>query len=179
MTAARRFEAKPATITRDLLAVVRKMGATNLTVSTSEQVDKGTGTSEIVFDRGGRRYVFRCQKYPDPRDNLRAAQLSISLLYRAMEEYGVVTDEKAKTVEFSRFFQPFEALPDDTVLLLGDGATKWWDLLNVRPNATKADVVGAFRALAHIHHPDVGGDAEMFKRIRKAYEDGIAAVEGH
>lgn len=29
-----------------------------------------------------------------------------------------------------------------------------------------------------VHHPDVGGDAEMFKRVRAAYEAGIAAVEG-
>lgn len=174
----RRFEATHATITKDLLSTVRKMGATNLQVRMTDEVMKGTGTSEILFDRGGRRYTFRCVKYAEPLDNLRAAQLTMSLLWRALEEYGTIKTEAQLAHEFTRMFMAFEALPDDTTLLLTNGASKWWELLNVRKDAPKADIVGAFRALARQHHPDMGGNAEDFKRLRRAYEEAMETVGG-
>lgn len=44
-------------------------------------------------------------------------------------------------------------------------------ILGVAPNATKDEIKKAFRTLAHIHHPDKGGDAEKFKEISLAYTE--------
>ena len=88
MSQKRRFSAQPKTIQRDLRKVVNAMSATSLKISQ----DIFEGTAEIVFDRSGQRYVFRCHKYEDAMDNLRAAQLTITYLWRALEEYGVTSE---------------------------------------------------------------------------------------
>lgn len=168
----RRFSAQPKTIQRDLQRVMASMNATSLKINQ----DLFQGTAEIVFDRGGQRYIFRCEKYEEPLDNLRAAQLTITYLWRALEEYGVVSEEFALEKSFAQFFLGFSAAPDDSVLLLGPGAGEWWDVLGVVADAEKASIVNAYRALAKIHHPDSGGNADDFQRLRAAYERGIAGV---
>ena len=176
--AARRFSANEGTIYRDLQATLRKMGASSLRVSQ----DFSSGEYEISFDRRGRRYVFRCAKWKDPLDNLRAAQRSITLLYQAIEEYGTLRSEselaKGHADPFDQFFAGFEALPDDTVLMLGSGRASWWEVLGVTQGASKAEIIGAFRSLARVHHPDAGGSVDDFKRVRCAYEQGLKAVGG-
>ena len=42
--------------------------------------------------------------------------------------------------------------------------------LGLDPTATKNQAKSAFRAMAKIHHPDVGGDAEKFAIINEAYD---------
>lgn len=42
-------------------------------------------------------------------------------------------------------------------------------ILGVSYNATPDEIKKAFRRLAHIHHPDKGGDANKFKEISEAY----------
>lgn len=174
--ATRRFSAQPTTVIRELQAAMRKMGASSLKVNQ----DIFTGEAEIVFDRAGRRYVFRCKKWKDSADNLRAAQLSIGYLHRALEEYGTTsTDSPLKNGQadpFQQFFAGFEALPDDSVLMLGDGSSPWWEVLGVAKAATKRDVMTAYRALARVHHPDTGGDVEQFKKLRRAYEQALQQV---
>jgi len=51
-----------------------------------------------------------------------------------------------------------------------DNAGEPYDILGVQRNATKAEITKAYRKLAVLHHPDKGGDAEIFKRILSAYE---------
>ena len=169
----RRFTAQPTTIQRDLKAVIEKMGATTLRVNQ----DILKGDVEIIFDRGGRRYVFRCGKYPHLGDNLRAAQLAITYLWRALEEYGVTRDDEEIERVFSQFFLGFEATPDDTVLLLTDGHAEWWEVLGVEPDASKQTITNAYRALAKVHHPDSGGNSDDFRRLRAAYETGLETCE--
>ena len=43
-------------------------------------------------------------------------------------------------------------------------------LLGLDASATESQIRSAFRAAAKQHHPDVGGDAEMFKRITEAHD---------
>src|SRR5690348_14844954 len=111
MTTTRRFKATMETVYRDLQSSLKHMGASNLKVG--QEFD--SGEYEIVFDRNGRRYVFRCKKWANSLDNFRAAQRTISLLYQAMEEYGTerkLTDisRGAKAADpFEQFFLPFEA----------------------------------------------------------------------
>ncbi len=56
----------------------------------------------------------------------------------------------------------------------GDGNRRWWEVLGVARDADRKAIANAFRALARVHHPDHGGDPADFRRVRKAYEDGIA-----
>lgn len=175
---ARRFAATEQTTYRDLQATMRKLGATSLRVKERDLLNAKDVKAEIVFDRGGKRYVVRCGKWAAFLDNLRAAERTIFYLYRAVAEYGAETNEKAFGEAVDQFFAGFEALPDDTVLMLGSGRQDWWTVLGVKQSATKAEILSAFRALARVHHPDAGGDSATFKRLRQAYEDGLKAVQG-
>jgi len=62
------------------------------------------------------------------------------------------------------------------VLLLGSG-NEWWGVLGISRTASRAEIVNAYRALAKIHHPDVGGDADEFKRLRAAYETALQQAQ--
>ncbi|MCG3212513.1 MAG: hypothetical protein FOGNACKC_06183 [Anaerolineae bacterium] len=169
MATKRRFSAQPTTIQRELVALIRKMDATSLKVNQ----DLFTGQAEIIFDRAGQRYAFRCDRYDNPMDNLRAAQLTITYLWRALEEYGVTGEAEQLDRAFARFFLGFTAPPDDTALLLGDGRAPWWEVLGVSSDAEKTGITNAYRALAKIHHPDAGGSKDDFQRLRNAYEQAI------
>lgn len=174
-TPARRFEATETTTYRDLQNTMRRLGATSLRVPRDLLDPKAKG-AEIIFDRAGRRYVVRCAKWPAFLDNLRAAERTIYYLYLAIDNYGATTNASTLEAGFAQFFAGFEALPDDTALLmLTDGSAPWHEVLGVRLDAAKADVISAFRALARTHHPDAGGDPAMFKQLRRAYEQGLAA----
>ena len=48
--------------------------------------------------------------------------------------------------------------------------TSFYKLLEVKRNASEADIKKAFKRLAVRHHPDKGGDPETFKDITRAYE---------
>ena len=45
-----------------------------------------------------------------------------------------------------------------------------YEELDISINADDEEIKLKFRSLAQIHHPDKGGDEEMFKRIKEAYE---------
>ena len=42
--------------------------------------------------------------------------------------------------------------------------------LDLSPDATQDEIKRSYRSHAQRHHPDKGGDAEIFKRIKNAYE---------
>jgi len=44
-------------------------------------------------------------------------------------------------------------------------------VLNIPHNASTEDAKKAYKKLANKHHPDKGGDEEIFKEVKKAYED--------
>ena len=45
-----------------------------------------------------------------------------------------------------------------------------YEELELTPNCSPEDIKYQYRALARLHHPDLGGDEEKFKRIKFAYE---------
>lgn len=49
--------------------------------------------------------------------------------------------------------------------------------LGLSPEATVDEIKEAWRGLASIHHPDRGGDAAEFDRLRQAYKEALALVE--
>ena len=112
-----------------------------------------------------------------PGDNLRAAQLAITYLWRALEEYGVTSEAQTLDRIFAQFFLGFAATPDDTVLLLGSGEEDWSEVLGVEPDADQAAIRNAYRALARRHHPDAGGDPAQSFELRRAYEQALAQLD--
>ncbi|MFA6130649.1 MAG: molecular chaperone DnaJ [Patescibacteria group bacterium] len=46
----------------------------------------------------------------------------------------------------------------------------YYKILGIEKGASKEEVKRAFRALAHTHHPDKGGDEAKFKEINEAYQ---------
>jgi DnaJ-class molecular chaperone len=49
-------------------------------------------------------------------------------------------------------------------------AKSLYEILEVDRSASAGDIKKSYFRLAKIHHPDKGGDAEIFKQIQKAYE---------
>lgn len=172
---ARRFQAQQTTVIRELQNLLGKLGATSLKLNSPNLLDDNDVEAVITFDRVGRRYRVSCDRWGHWLDNLRAAQLAIEYTWRIAEGYGVATsDEELLT----RIFGALEAPLDPGVLLLGDGSNAWYDVLGVEPNASKAAIVNAFRALSKVHHPDAGGRSEDFIRLKNAYEQGIKVAGG-
>lgn len=171
-TTKRRFEASEQTVYRDLRSTIIKMNGSSLKVD--YDLLGNDSSVRVYFDRGGKRYISQCGEWSHFLDNLRAAQLAIEYTYRIAEGYGVnFSEEKGKAQDvFDRLFAALEAPLDSNILLLG-GGSEWWDVLGVSQKATRAEIVNAYRALAKVHHPDVGGDGEEFKRLRAAYERAI------
>lgn len=46
----------------------------------------------------------------------------------------------------------------------------YYEVLGVSVDATAPDIANAYRKLRGIHHPDHGGDAEQFNRVREAFD---------
>lgn len=169
----RRFTASQERTVHDLYNLMNDIASTSLRINQ----DVMNNQVEVIFDRAGMRYVFRCSKWPDVTDNLRAIGHSIRYLHKAISEYGVVSQEVEFDDIFQRIFGGFIATPDDTALLLTDGTTSWWDVLGVERDASKTSIANAFRALSKIHHPDVGGSPDDFRKLRRAYDQAMAQLK--
>src|SRR5512139_448432 len=169
----RRFTATQQSTVKDLQRVMEKVGATSLRIDQ----DVMGGPVRVVFDRAGKRYTRECSRWENSIDNLRAIGLQIEYLYRALEVYGVEMSETNFDQEFDTIFGGMIATPDDTTLLLGSGKAMWFEVLGVKADASKNDIRNAFRALSKIHHPDSGGNAEDFRRLRDAYDAGLKVAK--
>lgn len=53
----------------------------------------------------------------------------------------------------------------------------YFKILGIEPTKDKDEIKKAFRRLAHIHHPDKGGDKNKFQEILNAYEVLTKAVD--
>ena len=48
--------------------------------------------------------------------------------------------------------------------------TDYYKVLNIDKNASQDEIKQAYKKLAKIHHPDKGGDKEIFQKVQTAYE---------
>lgn len=111
----------------------------------------------VYFQLDGQPVVLACDKWDRIEDNLVAVAKTLEAM-RGMERWGV-------SDFLQRAFQGFAALPGP------DTTTHWSGVLGVAPDASLADVKAAYMTLRSQHHPDrPGGDAQMFNRIQKAWE---------
>lgn len=166
------FQVGFATARDHLLDELRKLGARNVVISTNvptrrdglpladarEPEDPGVA---VYFDRLVRDtwvpFVVACDAYNRVRANLRAVGLTVEAL-RSIARYGA-------TEMLEQAFTGFAALPPART-----ADPPWWVVLGVDQGATIDDVRAAYRRLAHLHHPDRGGDSARMAQINRAYE---------
>ncbi len=146
-----------------LLAELRRLGAQKIILSTNVPV-RGDGLPyanarepddpgvAVYFDYKKKPMCFACDKYVVVRQNLRAIALTIEAI-RGIERWG-------SSDMMERAFKGFTALPEQN-------PQTWRDTLGFSPGTkvTVDEVEAAFRQLVKVHHPDAGGDAELFHRL--------------
>lgn len=114
-----------------------------------------------VYWRRNRDEAQRCMaidQYDRVPDNLAAIAATLGAM-RAIERHG-----GAEILD--RAFSGFAALPPAG----GTTSPTWWGVLGVERTASPDVIRSSYRALARQHHPDLGGDAEQFVVVQKAYE---------
>ena len=111
----------------------------------------------VYFELDGDPYCFPCDKWDRIADNIAAVASHIGAL-RGIERWGVGDLKQA--------FTGWSALPSpDSVTV-----APWRDILKAHNCHDLACVKALHRKLVKIHHPDHGGDPEMFYILNKAYE---------
>ena len=144
------------------LGVSKELLSTNVQLKLNGEPYSKPG---IVFDPGaacyfelnGKPVSLACDKWDRVEDNVWAIARHIEAL-RGQDRWGVGSIEQA--------FRGYAALP-----AIGESsASDWWKTLGVPVNADVHQVRQAYRLLVKKHHPDAGGDAELFNRVQKAME---------
>lgn len=93
-------------------------------------------------------------RYNRVADNLAAIAATLNAM-RAIERHGGAEI-------LNRAFTGFAALEHQ--------GEDWWDVLQVRRDASREAIEASYRRLRSQHHPDKGGDPEQFQRVQRAYE---------
>lgn len=151
---------------------VRRFGAGGLIISSNLELKlDGTPRSNqrqpedrgvaIYFTREDQDMALACDVYTTVEDNLWALCRTLDAL-RQIERDG-------SPALINRAFKGFAQLPDPDTL-------PWWSVLQLTKNATKDDIVSAYRKLAFQTHPDHGGSTEQFDQVQKAYEAALREV---
>ncbi len=116
----------------------------------------------VYFTWEGEQKVLACDQYNRCGCNLWAIAKTIEAM-RGIDRWGC-------SEILSRAFTGFKALPeksDETI------RKPWWGILGVGEDCSVEAIRAAYRQLAKTHHPDVGGDHQMFVEIQEAYKEGM------
>jgi DnaJ-domain-containing protein 1 len=100
-----------------------------------------------------------CDQYKRVWENIYALAKGIEAL-RGLDRWGV-------SDFINRVFTGFVAIPERI-------ETPWHEVLNVFPGASEKEIRDAYWNLAKLHHPDNGGDREVFERINQAYKTALS-----
>jgi len=127
-------------------------------------------------------YELQHQLWQDEEIYLEVSPLNIHLAIssESITEHALEISETKKLSEYYRDWENFEETSEEDVidLLSGfwqrfaslDKREEAFEVLELDVDSAKQQIVESYRRLATIHHPDKGGDQEMFIRIRQAYE---------
>ncbi len=117
-----------------------------------QPIDKGAA---VYFKLKGKDVVLACDRWDRVECNIWAIASHIDAL-RGQQRWGVGNIEQA--------FRGYTALPERAT-------SSWWEILGVPINAGADQVKEAYRTLVKKHHPDAGGEAELFRRVQGAWEE--------
>lgn len=167
------FQTPGGRATQNLLTQLSRMGATDVVISSNvmlrrdglpyanQRKPEDTGVA-VYFTLKGQQQCIPCDRWNSVDDNIHAIGLTVEAL-RGLERWGAKEMVDAA-------FSGFKALPAPSPGSLDQG---WWTVLGLTQNASRQDVEMAYRQLVKKHHPDVGGDPDLFKRLTAAYRQGI------
>lgn len=158
-------------VSRDfLIAEVKRLGGTQIVLSTnvrlrgdglpyaSEREPEDAGAA-IYFSYKKQSMCFACDRYKTVKENLTAIGKTIEAL-RGMERWGA-------SDMMERAFSGFKALTT---------GKDWWDVLQVRRDATKDVIEANFRRLLRDRHPDAGGSHEAMTELNVARQQALQEV---
>lgn len=167
------FKASFAKARDNCVVEIKRLNGDNIIISTNirlkrdgqpEAVDFGKVIPDpgvaVYFKRNGKELCFACDCWSHVQDNMYAISLTIQAL-RGIARWGTGDMMEAA-------FTGFMALPAPGQ---SSGAS-WWTTLGVPINASKADVLSAYRGLVKKFHPDntTTGDREKFQQIQEAWQ---------
>jgi len=112
----------------------------------------------VFFTVNGRQRVMAHDIYKTVHHNLHSIALTIEAM-RAIERHG-------GSMMMERAFEGFAALA-------APGAKPWWQILEVMPQASKAEIEAAFKRLARARHPDAGGSDAMMAELNAARDQAL------
>lgn len=166
-----KFEPGSFAVARDtLFKEIKMLGGQHVVLSTNvplrpdgipyanraQPTDRGVA---VYFLRRGKQMAFACDRWSKIEDNMRAIQKTIDAI-RGIERWGA-------SEMMERAFQAFEALP---------APQSCWDILGVKPGASRDAVDAAYRDKARAAHPDAGGSTEEMSRLNRARDDARQAM---
>lgn len=158
----------------NLFAELRKMGATNIILSSNVELRRDglpyagripeDPAVAVYFTRQGQPQCIPCDKWDRVEHNVQAIRKTIEAL-RGLERWGAKSMVDAA-------FTGFKALPST----VEPGAPRsWWEILGVAHTANPVEIKRAYTKLAQRWHPDKpDGDSAKFEEIKAAYEAAIS-----
>lgn len=149
---------------------LRKLGAGKVVVSTNHKPDRygipteskrsvGDEGVAIYFQLKARPMAMACDRFDNAAANMRSLGLAIEAM-RQLERHGGGT-------MMERAFTGFVAIEAP--------GKSWWDILEVRPDASRDAIEANFRRLARDRHPDAGGSNAAMAELNEARAAGLAA----
>ena len=155
-----------------LLHELTLMGATRILISSNvvlrldgqpaarQPIPSDPGVA-VYFRLDGQDRAIPCDRWNRLHDNIQAIRLTVAAL-RGLDRWGA---RQMVDAAFSGF-----------AALQAPAATGWWTMLGVEPDAGRERIERAYRTMAMDRHPDRGGDAEAFRLLTEARDEGLAAI---
>ena len=152
--------------TQKIIEEMRLFGGTGLIISTdlklrldglpysSQKQPEDQGVA-VYFTYQKEQKVIACDSFDKIGCNLWAIAKTIEAM-RGIDRWGC-------SEIITKAFSGFTALPENT-------QSEWWQVLEVEPTATDAEIKTAYRQLAKKYHPDIAGNDTHFKKVKSAYE---------
>ncbi len=128
-------------------------------------------------------YELQQQLWEDEQLYLEVSPLNIEIKaanQSTSEEHSLILSESEELSCYYRDWQNFEDTDEAAVIGL---LNNFWqryisidkkesalEILELKPDAEHEEIVASYRRLAAKHHPDKGGEKEIFIKVRQAYE---------
>lgn len=169
---ASRFKSGFATSRDFIIAELKRLGATNVTLSTNinlrrdglpyaNQPEPSDAGVAVYFLYKKNQMCFACDQYKKVGENLTAIGKTIEAM-RGMERWGA-------SDMMERAFRGFAQLPQNT-------SRDWWDVLQVRRDSPRDAIETNFRRLSRDRHPDTGGSHEAMAELNRARAEALASL---
>lgn len=164
------FKVPPTQARDELLRELDLLGARNIVISSDQRLNRDGSLSAAryqlldpgvatYFSRKGRDVVLACDQFTELHDNVRAIGKTIEAM-RGIERWGA-------SDMLDRAFTGFAAIA---------APQQWWEILQVSPSASSAEIDAAWREAMKTAHPDrPGGSDAAAARLNQARDDARAA----